>query len=136
MSRSAGRCRQRRRQLLLLVLAFVGAAGCSTHSAASVDNVARSVPAPSGLTFTGITDQMYQDGLGAATHEANAGYTNPPMPCSQLLAAWTSSMQAAHWTIDKSASTFGGLEVKRRGYLVIVNLGNTTTCNSTIVGVR
>jgi hypothetical protein len=115
---------------------LIGVAGCGNHSTADVDGVARSVPAPSGLTFTGITDQTYQDGLGAATHEANAGYTNPPMPCSQLLAKWRASFQAAHWAIDEKDSTFGGIELKRRGYLVIVNLGNSTTCNQTIVNVR
>lgn len=118
-----------------MVGVLVGVAGCG-RSAAYVDRVARSVPAPPGLTFTGITHQTYQDGLGAATQEATANYTNPPMPCAQLLAAWRASLQAAHWTIDEKNSTFGGLEVKRSGYKIIVNLGNVTTCDHTIVGVQ
>lgn len=118
-----------------MVGVLVGVAGCG-RSAAYVDRVARSVPAPPGLTFTGITHQTYQDGLGAATQEATADYTNPPMPCAQLLAAWRASLQAAHWTIDEKNSTFGGLEVKRSGYKIIVNLGNVTTCDHTIVGVQ
>ena len=110
-------------------------AGCGTRSAASLDKVARSVPTPAGLTFNGINDQTYQDGLGPATHEASAEYTNRPMPCSQLLAEWRASLQAAHWTIDEKNSTFGGIELNRHGYLIIVNISGTTTCDHTIVGV-
>jgi hypothetical protein len=126
----------RRARILSIAAVLIGVAGCGNHSTADVDGVARSVPAPSGLTFTGITDQTYQDGLGAATHEANAGYSNPLMPCSQLRAGWVSTLQAAHWTIDNGKSTSSVISIKHHGYTVTVGLNNVTTCNQTIVNVR
>lgn len=126
----------RRCGLLWLVAVLIGAAGCSTPSAVSVDGVARSVPTPPGLTFTGVTDQTDPHILGPVTHQANAGYTYPPMPCSQLRAEWVSALQAAHWTIDNGNSTSSVIWVMRHGYHVIVNLGDVTTCDRSIVNVR
>jgi hypothetical protein len=119
--------------VFLVVAGTLGVAGCGTHSAASLDKVVRSVPAPAGLTFTGINDQTYQVGLGPATHEANAVYTNPLMPCPQLRAEWVSALQAAHWSIDNGESTSSQIFSKHHGYTVIVGLDNVTTCKSTIV---
>lgn len=127
---------RRRRLVFLVAAAAVGVAGCGTHSAASLDTFARSVPTPPGLTFTGINDQTNPQILGPATHEANAGYTYPPVPCSQLRAEWVSALQAAHWTIDTGNSTSSVIWVKRHGYQVIVNLGDVTTCDQSIVNVR
>jgi hypothetical protein len=45
-------------------------------------------------------------------------------------------LQAAHWTINESASTSAGIVIKRRGYQIIVGLDNVTTCKQTIVNVR
>jgi hypothetical protein len=47
----------RRALVLLVVVSTVGVAGCSGHSVSDLDRVARSVPVPSGLTFTGISDE-------------------------------------------------------------------------------
>jgi hypothetical protein len=130
------RCRRRRRPVTLLVVGvLVGIAGCG-RSAADVDRVARSVPAPPGLTFTGVLDQSNPSGIGANSHEADASYTNPPMPCSQLLAEWMSTLKAAHWKIDTNASTFGAIVVKRSGYNIIVNLHDITTCDHSTVSVQ
>lgn len=120
---------------LLVVGVLVGIAGCG-RSAADVDRVARSVPAPPGLTFTGVLDQSNPSGIGANSHEADASYTNPPMPCSQLLAEWMSTLKAAHWKIDTNASTFGAIVVKRSGYNIIVNLHDITTCDHSTVSVQ
>ena len=127
---------RRRRLVFLAVAGAVGVAGCGTHSAASLDRFARSVPTPPGLTFTGTNDQAYQDGLGPATHEANAVYANLLMPCPQLRAEWVSALQGAHWSIDDGKSTSSSLFTKHHGYQIFVDLGNVTTCNSTIVNVR
>jgi hypothetical protein len=122
--------------VLLGVAVAVGVTGCGTHSVASLDSLARSVPTPPGLTFTGINDQTYPETLGPTTHEANAEYTYPPVPCSQLRAKWVSALQAAHWTIDTGKSTSSVIWVKRHGYQIIVNLGDVTTCDQSIVNVR
>ena len=127
---------RRGRFVFLMVAVTVGLAGCGTHSAASLDSFARSVPTPSGLTFTGIDDQTQPELLGPTTHQANAEYTYPPMPCSQLRAKWVSALQAAHWTIDTSKSTSSVIWVKRHGYQIIVNLGDVTTCDQSNVNVR
>ena len=93
------------------------------------------MPAPPGLTFTGVFDQSYQVGLGSKTHEADASYTNPPMPCSQLLAEWTSTLKAAHWKIDNANSTTSEIRLKRKGYFVSVVLDGIGTCAHSSVGV-
>jgi hypothetical protein len=56
--------------------------------------------------------------------------------CSQLRAKWVSALQAAHWTIDAGNSTSSVIWVKRHGYQIIVNLGDVTTCDQSIVNVR
>lgn len=127
---------RRTRLLFLVVAGALGVAGCGTHSVASLDKVARSVPTPAGLTFTGINDQTSQVGLAPATHEANAVYTNPLMPCPQLRAEWVSALQGAHWSIDNGASTSSQIFTKHHGYQVIVGLDNVTMCKSTIVTVQ
>jgi hypothetical protein len=127
---------RRRRLVLLAVAGVVGVAGCGTHSPASLDKLARSVPTPPGLTFTGINDQTEPQALGPTAHQANAEYTYPPVPCSQLRAEWVSALKAARWTIDTGESTSSVIWVKRHGYQIIVNLGDVTTCDQSIVNVR
>ena len=122
--------------MCLVVAAAFGVAGCGSHSAASLDSFARSVLVPPGVTLSVINDQTNPQLLGPATHEANAVYTYPPMPCSQLLADWRSALRAAHWAIDEKASTFGGVELKHHGYAIFVNVGGITTCDRSIVSVR
>jgi len=135
---AAARCGRRRGRLVLVAVAaaLIGVAGCGGHSAASEDSVARSVPVPSGVTFASINDQTNPQLVGPVTHEANAVYTYPPMPCSQLLAEWRSAFQAAHWAIDEKASTSGVIELKHHGYVILVNVGGITTCDQSIVSVR
>ena len=114
---------------------LVGVASCG-RSAADVDRVARSVPAPPGLTFTGVFDQSHQVGLGSKTHEADASYTNPPMPCSQLLAEWTSTLTAAHWEVDNANSTTSEIRLKRKGYFVSVVLDGIGACAHSAVVIK
>ena len=128
-------CRRRRPVALLVVGVLVGVAGCG-RSAADVDRVARNVPAPPGLTFTGVSDQSYQVGLGSKPHEADASYTNPPMMCSQLLAEWTSTLKAAHWNIDTANSTTSEIRLKRKGYFVSVVLDGIGTCAHSAVVIK
>jgi hypothetical protein len=121
---------------ILVAAAVIGLGGCGGHSAASEDSVARSVPVPLGLTFTGINDQTSQVGLGPATHEANAVYTNPLMPCSQLRSEWVAALRSAHWTINDGESTSSQIFSKHHGYTVMVSLNSVTTCNQSIVTVQ
>ena len=124
------------RYSLLIALAAFAAAGCGGHSAASEASVARNVPVPPGVTFASSSDQTNPQLVGPVTHEANAVYTYPPMPCSQLLDDWLSALSAAHWAVDNSKTTLSQIFAKRGGYSVIVGLDNVTTCKQTIVAVR
>ncbi len=118
-----------------MVGVLVGVAGCG-RSAADVDRVARTVPAPPGLTFSGVFDQCHQVGLGSKNHEADASYTNPPMPCSQLLAEWTTTLKAAHWKIDGANSTTSEIRLTRKGYFVSVVLDGIGTCAHSAVVIK
>jgi hypothetical protein len=127
--------RPRRRWLLLVVASTVGMVGCSSPSAADVNRVARSVPTPSGLTFAGVSDVDHPRLVGAASHEAEAKYTNPPMPCSQLRAEWVATLDAAHWSIDNGKSTFSQIFITHGGYRIIVSLDGIASCADSSVGV-
>lgn len=127
---------RRRCGSILLVAALIGVAGCGGHSAVSEDSVARSVPVPPGVKFASINDQTNPQLVGPVTHQANAVYAYQPMPCSKLLADWRAAFQAAHWAIDEKASTFGGIELKHDGYVIMVNVGGISTCDRSIVSVR
>ena len=119
----------------MVVGVLVGVAGCG-RSAADVDRVARTVPVPPGLTSAGVFDQSYQVGLGSKTHEADASYTNSPMPCSHLLALWTTTLKAAHWKIDTANSTTSEIRLERRGYFVSVVLDGIKTCAHSAVVIK